>query len=181
MCLGRLVGFESWLERDEAMALDFDPLIEAFAAQPFQLEWVDHTGDCKHTPDFFARRTDGVCVVVDCRPENRMEERDQQLFDGTARICAMLGWEFRLVHGHDPIWLANVGWLAGYRLARFRIEPIAADLLRELAEPRPLAWAAAEVGDPIAVLPVAYHLLWRGELRADMTERLDGLSVVKAA
>lgn len=24
-CMGRHVGFESWLERDEAMAMDFDP------------------------------------------------------------------------------------------------------------------------------------------------------------
>ena len=45
----------------------------------------------------------------------------------------------------------------------------------------PLAWAAAQVGDPIAVLPVLYHLLWSGELRTDMTERLDGLSVVNTA
>jgi len=28
------VGFESWLERDHAMLLDFDPAIVAFAAQP---------------------------------------------------------------------------------------------------------------------------------------------------
>jgi hypothetical protein len=29
------VGFESWLERDEAMALDFAPEIVGFVAQPF--------------------------------------------------------------------------------------------------------------------------------------------------
>lgn len=180
-CLGRLVCFESWLERDEAMAMDFDPLIMAFAPQPFRLEWVDHTGDCSHSPDYFARRGDGSGVVVDCRPQDRIKQRDRELFDGTAVICAEMGWEFRLVHGHDPVWLANVRWLAGYRLARFRREPTATALLDAFASTAPLAWAAAEIGDPIAVLPVLYHLLWSGELRAEMAQRLDGLSVVSTA
>jgi hypothetical protein len=26
---------------------------------------------------------------------------------------------------HDPVWLANVRWLAGYRHRRYRREPIA--------------------------------------------------------
>jgi hypothetical protein len=37
--MDRHVAFESWLERDQAMALDFDPAIEAFAPQPFWLFW----------------------------------------------------------------------------------------------------------------------------------------------
>ena len=180
-CSRRMIEFESWLERDEAMAMDHDPLVEAFAAQPFLLEWVDHTGRCKHTPDFFARRRDGTCVVVDCRPEDRIAPRDRELFDGTAQICATLGWEFRLVHRHDPVWLANAWWLAGYRLTRFRIEPIASALLLAAADPCPLVWAAAQVGEPIAVLPVLYHLLWRGDLQANLNERLDGLTVVRTA
>lgn len=33
------VGFESWLERDHAIVLDFDPQVVAFASQPFWLHW----------------------------------------------------------------------------------------------------------------------------------------------
>ncbi|MFJ8691286.1 hypothetical protein [Micromonospora wenchangensis] len=40
-CIGTHVGFESWLERDEAMALDFDASVVGFAAQPFWLWWPD--------------------------------------------------------------------------------------------------------------------------------------------
>src|SRR4029078_3786358 len=32
---GRHVGFESWLERDHVMLLDFDPQVVGIAAQPF--------------------------------------------------------------------------------------------------------------------------------------------------
>ncbi len=30
------VGYESWVERDAAMALDFDPAVVALASQPFR-------------------------------------------------------------------------------------------------------------------------------------------------
>lgn len=35
-------------------------------------------------------------------------------------------------------------------------------LVSALAQPRPLAEAAGQVGDPIGVLPVLFHLLWLG-------------------
>jgi hypothetical protein len=56
-CLDAHVEFESWLERDEAMALDFDAAVAAFAAQPFWLSWPDTDRLRSHAPDFFARTT----------------------------------------------------------------------------------------------------------------------------
>ena len=38
---GRHVGYESWLERDHLMLLDFDPAVTAVASQPFWLHWHD--------------------------------------------------------------------------------------------------------------------------------------------
>jgi hypothetical protein len=35
--MGEHVGYESWVERDVAMLLDFDPEIVGFSAQPFWL------------------------------------------------------------------------------------------------------------------------------------------------
>jgi hypothetical protein len=34
------VGFESWMERDHVMALDFDPTVVGIASQPFWLSWL---------------------------------------------------------------------------------------------------------------------------------------------
>jgi len=178
-CMNRHVGFESWLERDEAMSMDFDPQIAAFAAQPFKLSWSEGAVRARsHVPDFFARRADGTGIVVDCRPPGRIEPRDKELFEATARFGAELGWEFRLVGGHDPVWLANVRWLAGYRHPRYLIGPVAADLVAVFAEPTGLVEGAACVGDLVAVLPVLYHLLWMRVLRADLALRLEGSSVV---
>jgi hypothetical protein len=54
---GRHVGYESWLERDHVMALDFDPAVVGIASQPFWLSWSTVEGPVRsHAPDYFARR-----------------------------------------------------------------------------------------------------------------------------
>jgi hypothetical protein len=66
------VGFESWLERDHLMLMDFDPDVVAVSSQPFWLRWSDGKGRARrHAPDFFARRSDGTAVVTDVRPSRQ--------------------------------------------------------------------------------------------------------------
>ncbi|MDV7246275.1 MULTISPECIES: TnsA-like heteromeric transposase endonuclease subunit [Rhodococcus] len=175
---GAHVPFESWLERDEAMALDFDENVVGFAAQPLWLFWSDGVRARSHAPDFFARMSGGRGVVIDCRPAERIKPRDEAAFAATGRACEQMGWGYRLVTGHDPVWLANVVWLAGYRHRRHRIEPTVSALLAAFTEPRPLIEGARSVGDPIAVLPALYHLLWSRELVVDLAVRLEGWSIV---
>ena len=63
---GAHVGYESWLERDHVMLLDFDPQVTAIAAQPFWLYWRDGAGRRRrHAPDLFARMAGGSGVVID--------------------------------------------------------------------------------------------------------------------
>ena len=38
---GEHFGFESWLERDHLVALDFDRSVAGIASQPFRLYWTD--------------------------------------------------------------------------------------------------------------------------------------------
>ena len=167
---GGHVDFESWLERDHVMALDFDAAVVGIASQPFWLRWADERGwRVSHAPDFFARRADGSAVVVDCRPLERRKPRDLAKFDATARACALVGWEYQLVGAPDAILTANLKWLSGYRHPRYRV-PETLDALRcVFASSTPLMAGAESVGDPIAVLPVLFHLLWVHELCADLS------------
>jgi hypothetical protein len=56
-----------------------------------------------------------------------------------------------------------------------------AALAEVFAEPGPLRAGAAQVGDPVAVLPVLFAMLWRGGLSADLDSRvLDPASTVQA-
>lgn len=177
----RHVGYESWLERDHATVLDFDPQVVAFAAQPFWLWWRDEaTGRMRsHAPDFFARSACGAGLVVDCRPVDRIDERSAGSFAAMRAACEAVGWGYRLVGALDATRAANLRWLAGYRHRRYG-EPasLAAAVAGAFAAPAPLFAQAAGVGDPIAVLPVVFHLIWRGVLMADLTLALGDRTVV---
>jgi hypothetical protein len=163
------VGYESWLERDHLMLLDFDPVVTAVSSQPFWLHWHDGRRGRRHAPDFFARLADGTAVVVDVRADDRIERRDAEAFEVTARACEVAGWEFRRVGTVDPVLAANVRWLSRYRHARCAGMPGTADALRRaFASPAALLAGAAEAGDSLAVLPALFHLLWRRELTADL-------------
>jgi hypothetical protein len=167
--MDRHVGFESWLERDHEMFLDFDLDVVAFAAQPFWLHWPGEDRGRRHAPDFFARRGDGTGVVIDVRPEGRIEAADAEAFAATARACLEVGWTFRRVGVPDPVLVANVRWLSRYRHPRCGAQRAVAErLVAAFARPRPLFEGACEVGDRLAVLPVLYHLLWCQMLVADL-------------
>jgi hypothetical protein len=180
---GRHVGYESWLERDRLMLLDFDPAVTAVASQPFWLHWHDGRRGRRHAPDFFARLADGTGVVMDVRADDRMEPRDAEAFEVTARACEAAGWEFRRVGTVGPVLEANVRWLSRYRPARCAGRPRTASALRRaFASPAPLLDGAAEAGDSLGVLPVLFHLLWLRELTADLgSGPLGPLTAVRVA
>lgn len=179
---GSHVGFESWLERDHLMALDFESAVVGIASQPFWLHWGDEmAGRVSHAPDFFARRADGSAVVIDCRPVERRKPRDVAKFEATAAACALVGWECRLVGAADAIVTANLRWLAGYRRPRHHVPDTAQVLRQVFATPMPLLAGAQAAGEAMAVLPVLFHLLWRRELTVDASAPLHQDTLVSPA
>lgn len=166
---GEHVGYESWLERDHVMLMDFDPAVVAVASQPFWLSWHDGRRRRRHAPDFFARRSDGTGVVVDVRPDDRIPQRDAQAFAVTAQACTQAGWQFRRVGVPGAVLAANVRWLSRYRHPRCVGRPgsgLEAGLLRTFATATPLLAGVEAAGDRLQVLPVLFHLMWRGQLVA---------------
>jgi hypothetical protein len=180
---GRHVGYESWLERDHVMLLDFDQDVVGVASQPFWLRWWDGTRSRRHAPDYFVRRVDGTGVVIDVRADERVDVADEEVFAATARACAEVGWSFRRVGVPPVVLLSNVRWLSRYRHPRCGRDVELADRLGEACQrPRPLFEAVAEAGDRLAVLPVLFHLLWWQVLRVDLAvELLHPGSLVSAA
>jgi hypothetical protein len=166
------------------MALDFDPQVVAFVSQPFWLCWRDAaTGQVrKHAPDFFARLAGEGGLVVDCRPVERVDARSAAAFAAMGWACAAVGWQYRLAAEIDPVWVANLRWLAGYRHSRCSADPgLSAAVCSAFWSPAPLLAQAGSVGDPIAVLPMVFHLLWRGLLVADLSRPLNDHTVVSRA
>lgn len=170
---GAHVGFESWLERDQLMLLDFDPVVVGIASQPFRLCWRDESGARRrHVPDYFARLADGSGLVVDVRADDRIEERDAAAFEVTRQACEQVGWRFRRVGAVGATLLANVRWLAGYRHPRHARIVEAADAREAFGTGLPLGEGARRLGDLVRVLPGVYHWLWDGRLHATGVDRV---------
>lgn len=171
------VGYRTRLEHDTAMVLDHDITLRRFASRPFEVSWTARHPARAHVPAFFARRADGTGIVVDCRHHNSRQP-DPAADTAIRDACAHAGWDHLLVTGHDPVWIENLRWLAGYRHPRHHHDRMTENLLSAFGRPGPLVATAAAVGDPLAVLPVLYHLLWNQRLHADLTIRLDSVSIV---
>lgn len=180
---GGHVGFESWLERDHAMLLDFTPEVTGLLSQPLWLFWKDERGKrISHAPDYFARFEDGRGLVVDCRPLDRIDSRSAAKFAATRTACEVVGWGYRVVGEVDAVRMVNVRWLAGYRHPRHGAdEGLVARLLALFSASSPLVPQAALLGDPIAVLPAVFHLLWLGRLAADLSRPLSDATLVPPA
>jgi hypothetical protein len=156
------------------MLLDFDVRVTGLVSQPFRLFWPGRRGRRGHVPDFFARLSDGTGVVVDVRPDDQIAAEDAEAFAATARACEHAGWVFHRRGLVEPVLLANVKWLAGYRHHRYRLPEIAEQLLKVFDRPCGLFVGAEQVGDRLAVLPVLYHLLWRQILHVELAAELLG-------
>jgi len=172
------VVYESWLERHHIVEADRDPKIVLITGQPFELTWPVGKRRMRHTPDLFCRTLDGCGIVTDCRPVDKADEDFRYKCAVTAAACKEIGWEFRAVGDPDPVWAANLRWLSGYRHPRFADQVLEDRLLKALASPQSLADAAGLAGDPIRVMPVLFHLMWRGRLSADLSRPLGNNTVL---
>ena len=184
--MGALLGFESWVERDHLVALDFDPAVVRVVSQPFWLWWSTPEGKRRrHAPDFLVLLEDGsaegAVLVLDSRPLELIAEEDRAAFDAMDRACALLDWRYAVWDRLDGVVVANQRWLAAYRHPRCYNEPVAGRLLEVFTRPRSLMEGAELAGDPLGTLPVLYHLLWTHRLLADLALALSDRSIVRGA
>jgi hypothetical protein len=164
------------------MLLDFSPEVMAFSSQPFWLTWPAGARRRRHAPDYFARLADGTGLVIDVRADDDIEPEDAEAFAATEEACQSVGWAYQRVGVVDPVLAANLRWLSDYKHPRSLNPGHASVLKTAFAQPAPLMEAVEGAGDPIAVLPSAFHMLWSGDLRADLAGGpLSGSTLVSAA
>jgi hypothetical protein len=176
-----LVEYESYLECKWFMMLDFDLHVVEFASQPLVFDGVDGRGQRRHTPDVFARRSDGSAWLLDVKNPERLDRAEVRLqAERTARICARLGWDYQMV-GEPPAqrW-ANISWLSGYR----RQVHLGAELMPRLVA---LARRPVAIGDllgfveyPDVARAVLFHLCWRQVIVFDLDSPLRETTLVVA-
>lgn len=182
---GSHVMYESRLELARLLLADFDPGVVALAAQPFQMRVRIGDRVRRHVPDFFLVGADRSATVVNVKPAGRLAESDvAEALRWPGEIIAAHGWGYEVWTGEDPIYLANVRFLAGYRRPGLEAEGLLDAVHAEVC-------AGDRVGSVVARLGVRFgyaevkaavlRLLWQHRLSTDLRRRLDADSVLEAA
>lgn len=180
--VNRLVIYESRLELARIMLADFDAAVVGIAAQPFQLVGADGDRIRRHVPDLLVVNGDGGPTVVDVKPASKRDDPDvRALMAWTRETVSSRGWAFEEWYGAPPRLLANITFLAGYRRPMVIEEALIPQVLGAAAGGRTIVDVERSLrpAHPAVVRPVVLHLLWHGELHADLAVPLDGTSVVR--
>jgi hypothetical protein len=180
---GGHVVYESRLELARLLLADFDPRVTAIAAQPFLVTAPSGGRVRRHVPDFLLADRDGGVCVVNVKPADQLAvPRVAEALAWAGEVFAARGWRHEVWSGADPVLLANVRFLAGYRYPG-RVD---ADLVAAVVD---RGDAAAGIGDLEGAWPgragevraAVLHLVWRGVFRADLSVPLSAGTVLERA
>jgi hypothetical protein len=175
--MGRMIAFESLLERDFIYLLDYDANVEWFEEQPLTIEYPDEGKIRHYTPDFHLLER-GERILVECKPECFTDQdENRQKFAAAREWCSERRWTFRVVTDqevHAGFRLHNVKLLTRY--ARQPMDPILRRrvyaLLRGAQHPMRMNDLARVLAPdaPTTVIGSILHLAFRHEICVPMED-----------
>lgn len=180
--MGRVVQFESALERSLLLRLDRDRSVRDYGSQPETFHFADDQGKQRtYTPDFIVWRCDGTVEIHEVTLTSRQIRPSIRLREAAAAaICQKRGWRY-LIHTEQTlpqaVELANLLALFHYRPLAYA-QPVVAQAVSDyLAEGRTVAiqqltgqLTARLHLPPAAVAAALYHMLWHGRLQTDLRQ-----------
>ncbi len=174
--------YESRLELVRLQLADFSPRVVAIRAQPFRLESCALDGRRRsHIPDFALLERDGTVRIVNVKSPDRIHDpRVQSTFAWVNTALEQHGFATEIWTGVEPIVIANVQFIAGYRnAALFRSEDIekATSVLAHVATIGELESALATLG-VARTRAVVMHLLWTGRIGCELEHPIDAKTEV---
>lgn len=111
--MGRMVAFESTIERDLLYFLDFEPHIVAFAEQPLVIDYWDETRSRTYTPDFKVEFTGGQISLVECKPQVFIgKEMNVKKVAAGEAWCREREWHYEVI--------TDVALRSGFRLVNIK-------------------------------------------------------------
>lgn len=180
---GVAAGFESSLERDWLICLDFDPDVELILEQPFTLHYEVEGAALRYTPDVLVRYRErnghAAVVVFEVKPRDELRSefsKYRERFRQMMRHCREQGWRFKIVTEREirSPYLSNAKFLRNYRnlpsQTLYREQLLYS--IRALGPTTPqalLAMAYLHEEKRMAALPE----LWRMVARREITAELD--------
>lgn len=120
--MGRMISFESTVERDLIYILDYDQSISEFEEQPISIEYYREGKKHHYTPDFYAKVNDQDWLY-ECKPEKFINTADNEDKFEIARLwCYEKGWNFKVITAEElrnGCYLKNIQYLTPF--ARFSL------------------------------------------------------------
>lgn len=171
---------ESGLEHDLLRSLDRLPEVVALVPQPCQLASTGST-KVRNTPDLLSLDDTGAVTLWNARPEQRMNEQFRVQVAMVEAACATVGWRHEVFAGLGRTKRLNLLWLHGYRRRPLWYEQVAGEIAtaaaREAATLGSLFRLDSGNGEVVAMV---WHMVWSGELVADLSQQLTVETPVRA-
>lgn len=120
---GKMASFESSLERDWLVVLDFDSAVRWIREQPFTIEYVTNGKARRYTPDVMVEHEQGGTVrtiVYEIKPREILRSKwslYRPRFKAAVHFCKEKGWRFKIVTEAEirTPYLENAKFLRRYR------------------------------------------------------------------
>lgn len=120
---GRMVHWESLLERDAALLFEFSPGVISFREQPCKIFYNLDGRIRRYTPDFEITLTNGEILIVEVKPAVRLQRSEEKhRFSRITQYFSERGYRFILLTDEmirQPILLRNLRILCRYRRENF--------------------------------------------------------------
>lgn len=178
---GRMVAWESQLERDALYLFEFSPGVLEFREQPERVQFATEDSSFVYIPDFELLLRDGTIRHVEIKPAAKLAKPDvAQRFTAIATHYDRIERSFQILTEEnirrEPL-LENLKRLA-YHASRVPADALD-DLVTRLSilPARTFRGASAVLGDDVSV----YRLLASGRYRCDLTRTITSDSLIQPA
>jgi len=183
---GKMVDFESPLERDHLMLIDQSQNVVWFDVQPVEIRYRHNGKDRRYTPDVLEKDKTGHYTLVEVKPAILVDTEENKMKFAAARAwCAERGYTFKVVTDTDirgGFRLKNVKLLTQF--ARHGVAPETRARVFGLLAHGPMTIAALVTAvcpsQPSTALIAILHLAYHHEIAAPLDEaRLDMDTLVR--
>lgn len=177
--VNELVWYESRLEMFVLKQLDFSQQIKAILPQPFCLHFNSDGKRRRHIPDFLVWLESGKRLLVNVKPRRHVDKPlNQRSFKACTVLCEALEWGYVTLSEPNPIFLANLNWLAGYRRIPAKFNDFAVAIIEKAAKRQSIQDVIADMGPDALVRPVLFFLMWKRQLDFDTMSLLNNESEI---
>jgi hypothetical protein len=177
----RLVGFESTLEKDFYLLLEFDSDVASYKEQPVTISYNAFGQQHHYTPDVLVHYQPSADVIPAlCEVKYRTDLRDNWAdyrlkFKAARRYARRRGWRLRLITEREirTPRLGNARFLRHYRdqVADIQDQALVLSTLQQRQKMTPEALISACSHDPVrqaSLIPVLWHLIAIRQIAVDL-------------